>query len=710
RNAVSKELCRLQAEGIIERGDASPWVSPIVVTTKKNGEIRLCVDLREPNRAVIIDSHPLPHMEDLFTELNGATMFSSIDLNNAYLQVMLHEDSRDLTAFITHDRLFRFRRVPYGLASAPAAFQKMMVTILKGLHGVQNYLDDVIVYGRTATEHDRNLQAVLTTLQHAGLTLNRAKCKFSCTSLTYLGHTITAQGLLPSSHGRTQIAFILRTYVLVLTVRAELRFGGGAYEGMLKEWAVLTQIHADSSERTVAFASRSLSIAERKYSIVEKEALACVWAVERWRTFLWGRRFTLRTDHQALTTLLATKGMGRAGMRIARWSARLLCFNYEVSYKPGSENVTADCLSRLPLPTCVDTDSAIEPDMVAFLSAEPRAFSLEEFSKECAACPELSALRQQLLTGWPKNKKTLSPELAPYFHIRDELAAQDSLVFRGPYRLVAPVSLLGALIKLAHQGHQGIVRTKQRLRDLYWWPGMDHATQSAITSCQLCQAHDKSAKIHTPPLQPVPLPAAPWLKVGFDIVGPFELGTWDCRYALTLVHYYSKWPEIAFTSNVTADTVTDFLATTFSWFGNPVEIVTDTGVQFTSLTFAEFLTSRNIKHVRTSLYFPQANGAVECMNHVLKDCVQTASLEGKPWKTSVRDFLLHYRTTLHATTGVAPSELLLGRQLRTNLNILPTRLAACTDATVRARVHARQSQVKTYTDIKCAAKPSVLRP
>ncbi len=159
--------------------------------------------------------------------------------------------------------------------------------------------------------------------------------------------------------------------------------------------------------------------------------------------------------------------------------------------------------------------------------------------------------------------------------MRDKLAAQDSLVFRGSYRLVVPVSLRGALINLAHQGHQGIVRTKQRLRDLYWWPGMDHSAQSAITSCQLCQAHEKSAKTHTPPLQPVPLQAAPWQKVGQDIVGPFELGTWDCRYAFTLVDNYSKWPEIAFTSNVTTDTVTDFLATTFSRFGNLVEIVTD---------------------------------------------------------------------------------------------------------------------------------------
>lgn len=120
----------------------------------------------------------------------------------------------------------------------------------------------------------------------------------------------------------------------------------------------------------------------------------------------------------------------------------------------------------------------------------------------------------------------------------------------------------------------------------------------------------------------VPISLYPWEKFGLDIVSLFELGTWDCRYTLTLVDYHSKWPEIAFTSNVTTDSVTDFLAITFSHFGNPMDIVTDNCVQFTSLAFADyFLANRNIKHVRASLNFPQANKAVECMNLVLKYCV-----------------------------------------------------------------------------------------
>lgn len=133
--------------------------------------------------------------------------------------------------------------------------------------------------------------------------------------------------------------------------------------------AVFAQIQLDGTEKPVAFASRTLTMAERKYSIVEKEALAWVWATEKWRTYLWGRRFTLRTDHQALTTLLTTKGMNRAGLRIARWSARLLCFDYDVIYKPGSQNYTADCLSRLPLHVPADSSTDGEPELVALISS-----------------------------------------------------------------------------------------------------------------------------------------------------------------------------------------------------------------------------------------------------------------------------------------------------------------------------------------------------
>lgn len=182
RAAVSDELNRLLSDGVIGRIEASPWVSPIVVTQKKTGSIRMRGDFREPNKAIIVDSYPLPHMEELLTTLSGATLFSTIDLECAYHQVPLHPESRDLTAFITHEGLFRFCRIPFGLATAPAAFQRLMSTVLSGVLNVQYYLDDIICYGRTAQEHDAALKTVLQRLKDAGLHLNEKKCHFLQTS------------------------------------------------------------------------------------------------------------------------------------------------------------------------------------------------------------------------------------------------------------------------------------------------------------------------------------------------------------------------------------------------------------------------------------------------------------------------------------------------------------------------------------------------
>lgn len=166
---VSAELKRLLQAGIIEPVDASEWVSPLMVAQKHRGGIRHCVDLHEPNKCVIMDCHPHPHMEDLFAELSGATHYCQIDLSSAYHQLPLHPESHSFTAFITHEGLFCFTGVPFGLASAPSAFQKMMQTILKDLPGLQNYLDDIVVYGDSKEKHDKHLQAVLQRLKDVGL-------------------------------------------------------------------------------------------------------------------------------------------------------------------------------------------------------------------------------------------------------------------------------------------------------------------------------------------------------------------------------------------------------------------------------------------------------------------------------------------------------------------------------------------------------------
>ena len=179
-------------------------------------------------------------------------------------------------------------------------------------------------------------------------------------------------------------------------------------------------------------------------------------------------------------------------MRIARWSARLLTFNYTIEYKRGCDNVIADCLSRLPLP---DTDFNVEPDMetVALVSDDFAAITMQELTAACKDCLILQQVRAYIRTGWPCTAKGLDPALVPYFRIHTELAEHDECVIRGTHRVVVPREIQPKLIQIAHDTHQGIVRTKQRLRELYWWPGMDAAVETAIKSCVTCTQHDKTA-------------------------------------------------------------------------------------------------------------------------------------------------------------------------------------------------------------------------
>ncbi len=329
--------------------------------------------------------------------------------------------------------------------------------ILKGLEGVQCYLDDVIVHGASEAIHNANLKAVLHRISEAGLKLNPDKCKLNLTSLSFLGYRLSAAGLHPDVTHTTAItnaprptdAATLRSFLgltawyskfvpayatLAEPMRALLRkdcdfqwtvAAQESFDQVKKAivdspalslfnpnlgtilscdasdygvGAVLTQLDDQGIERTIAFASRSLSDAERKYSIVEKEALACVWSAEKWRTWLWGRKFMLRTDHQALTTLLSSKGNSCAGLRVARWSARLLEFNYDVEYRPGPLNSVADCLSRMPLPN-TEHNYAETIESVALISFASSAISKGDFQTACNNCPVLTKLSTYQHTG-----------------------------------------------------------------------------------------------------------------------------------------------------------------------------------------------------------------------------------------------------------------------------------------------------------------------
>lgn len=408
-NAVDEELDRLERANIISPVDFSNWAAPIVVVRKANGNIRICGDYSTGlNDALQPHRYPLPLPEDIFAKLANCTVFSQIDLSEAFLQVEVDEGSRDLLTINTHRGLYRYNRLPPGVKTAPGAFQQLMDTMLAGLPCTSGYLDDVVVGGKDAAEHARNLQAVLARLQEYGFTVRPEKCTFAQLQIRYLSYLLDRQGLRPDpakiqaitdmapptdvSGVRSFLGAVnyygkfvpgMRTlrYPLDELLKAGVKFrwtpecqqAFTRFKEILSSGLLLTHynpnlpivVSADASSvgvgatishkfpdgtmKVVQHASRALTPAERNYSQPDREGLAIIFAVTKFHRMLFGRRFHLQTDHAPLLRIFGSKkGIPvYTSNRLQRWALTLLLYDFTIEHVPTAKFGNADVLSRL---------------------------------------------------------------------------------------------------------------------------------------------------------------------------------------------------------------------------------------------------------------------------------------------------------------------------------------------------------------------------
>ena len=760
RDQVKHALEALEQDDVIERvpdKQPTPWVSPIVAVPKKDGGVRICVDMRQANAAIKRVRHPIPTVEDISLELNGAKYFSKLDLSQAYHQLELHEDSRYITTFTTHVGLFRYKRLNYGTNAAAELFQHTLQQQLQGLTGVRNIADDIIVYGQTREEHDTAIDNCLQRLYDRGFRLNKSKCRFLSSSLDFFGQVFSEAGIQPDPKRVTDLRNAPRpqnvhevrsllgmanysckyiaNFATITTPLRELTKKNAKFEWNETHQKAFDQLtsaltsapcmayfdmHKDTfvtvdaspvglsailSQRTpgqddnkvISYASRALTAVETRYSQTEKEALAIVWGIEHFHLYLYGKEFTLITDHKPLEVIYGSKS-AKVSARIERWILRLQPYTFKVVYKPGATN-PADYLSRHPTQSSRKQEHLTE-EYVNFKTSTsiPKTMTMDEIITATNSDRALQGLRAAI-----KIDKWDCDIVKPYKQIKDELTVtSQGIVLRGN-RIVIPQSLQQRAIDIAHDTHLGLSKTKALLREKIWFPHIDQQVKKTLEGCISCQAVGR-----LPPPEPLgqtKMPKGPWEVVHTDFYGPLPTG----EYLLVVIDRYSRFPEVEIVRSTKASAVIPKLDKIFATHGIPTVLKSDNGPPYNSKEYESYLEALRIKPEFSTPYWPQGNAEAERFMQPLGKALKTAQIQGRPWQQELHRFLLQYRTAPHSTTGVPPAELLFNRTVKGKLPILNKRNVVNRHKQARENEALKQQYNKQYADNRRNAKQSDIK-
>ena len=707
---VKEELNRMEKEGIITKIlSPTDWVAGIVVVPKPNGKVRICVDYSELNKWVKRERFVLPSTNELLSKLAGAQYFTKLDCLSGYYQCKLDPQSALLTTFITEYGRYYYNRMPMGISSAPEHYHRRMVEILEGCEGVVQYLDDSLVFGKTKEEHDERLQIVLKKLLKEGITLNREKCEFGVRRVKFLGHIVSAEGIYADEEKvkaimmferptkKDQLRRFLGMVNYQMKFHSNLASKTASLRTLLKNdsmwiWAeehercfqeikqcmasppvlahfdqnkeirlstdasilglgaVLEQ-KVDSFWKPIAYASRSLSEAEKRYSNIERECLAVVWACDKFSFMLLGGKFQIRTDHKPLVSLLSKIPLNELTPRLQRMRMKIMKFDYLIEHVPGKYMYTSDALSRAPVGVQNSEETMHEIDVINFVNevCKPSVTNQKfEEIKTTQANDEVFSSLKNILKGGKEAKIPL--HLKSYTKYLTDLWEKDGVIMY-KNRILIPESMRREVLNKIHAGHGGIQKCSALASTCVWWPYINSDIKSKVENCSEC-LEDRRNPME--PLLSTPLPQYPWEILAMD---HFKHGG---NWYLVVADYFSRYIDVCDVGNDLSSTRTkECLEKLFSFFGVPGALRCDSYSSFVSFDFKTFLNEYGVKLITSSPRFPQSNGFIESMVKVAKGLLRNNNLQ---------EALMVYRAT-PIRNGLSPAELLFGRKIKTKLPI-----------------------------------------
>ena len=712
QDKVKTELENLIERGILERVDEpTEWVSQMAVVEKSNGKVRICIDPRPLNEALMREHHKLSTLDDVLPKFKNAKIFTKLDVKEAFWHIKLDTKSSFLTTMNTPIGRVRWTRLPFGLNVSSEIFQKHLSVALQGLEGIVNVADDIMIIGSgTTTEeamknHDENYENLKKRCQDKDIRLNEEKTREREDSVIFMGHKISERGIEPDSK-KIEAILKMKTPDDVHDVK---RFCGMVQylarflpqlSDMLKPLRDLTkkdrefswnkeceisfkkvketitaapvlvyfdddkdlELQVDSSQdglgavlmqdgKPIEFASRALTETEQRWAQIEKEMLAIVYGLERFDQYTYGRKVYVTTDHKPLEMIIK-KSLSEVPRRLQRLLMRCSRYDIDLKWEKGSSLVIADTLSRATINEVVamskDT-SELHVDVKSHLPDQ----ILNKIKLATQTDKNLKILKDIIVNGWPQHKSEAPAEVLPFYDIRDTLSVEDELIVKGE-RVLIPKSLRKEIKDKLHAAHMATDSMIRRARRTVFWPGMADEIKQIAENCEICQETKRSNQKET--LRQHEKGSKCWEKVGTDL---FQI---KGRDYLILVDYFSNFIEVDYLPNPNATTVISKLKSHFSRHGSPKVLVSDCGPQYTSKEFKEFTARWGISHVTSAPGHHQANGkaesAVKTVKTMMKRCLQE--------NEDQYEALLELRNTPRQD-GYSPAELVFKSEPRTLL-------------------------------------------